>query len=191
MNFDWLKILAIRPKHLFGIWLFCLILVLLPLEQLEYLALRELVQNIKSWLSLAAIGFFILWLVQLAPWEPVTNFFADRRFKKDLNNVLKNLSPDELALLAYCVDRKAQTIHLPYPHPVATALQAKGFLRIVPGNYLPRSVAYFIPNTIWNQVVADKNSLLTEQEWNDPQIQKVFDDMHLQIQENARRALFF
>lgn len=185
---DWLKVFDLKPRFAFSVWLFSLILIVLPQSTLKYLGIDQIVEGFKPWISLLGIAFLILWFVQLAPWNLVINFYNEQSLKKNFAKSLETLSEIERMIVAYCIERKAQTIHLNAGHPIASSLRAKGFLRILPGMSSLEAVPYYFPHQIFSLLTDNRDLILPAETWKDPALKETFDQLEEQLRENARRG---
>lgn len=71
-------------------------------------------------------------------------------------------------------------------HAVATALRAKGFLTYVGGIIYTSSMPFNIPAYVWKELVGHKHELLSQEDWDNPQLEGVFNNIDQGMKENER-----
>lgn len=62
---DFVKIIQMKARYLFGIWFFYALLIFLPSKILESIGLDGLKNFGDPWLGLTMLGAFVFWIVQL------------------------------------------------------------------------------------------------------------------------------
>ena len=184
---DWLRIFELRPKYIFGLWLLGCLVLFLPKNMTDAMGITPTIDPYRGWIGIATLGAFVLWLIQLQPWEPVANWYRGYELHKHFQLTLDNLSEEERILLAYCIARKQKTIHLSATNPIATSLRDKGFFEIVPGFMKYRAVPYAIPLPAWEELLAQKHLLLPKEDWNSPVVQQAFEQIEGQIADSFSR----
>lgn len=185
---DWLKIFELKPRYFFALALIGVLALYLPQNVKDTLGITQLVDTYRSIIGVVTLVSFVLWLVQLQPWELVFGLIERRNFKKEFVNKLADLAYNERILLAYCVSRRKQTIHLNMTHAVATSLRAKGFLGYVEGGVYVTSMPFSIYPHVWKELVKHKNDLLPKEDWDDPKLEEILKNIDGQMAENERET---
>ena len=185
---DWLKIFELKPRFFFAMWAIGALFLFLPVQVKETLGITQFVSSYRTIIGIASIISLVLWVVQLEPWELVFDALNERKFRKEFSSKLAELSDSERILLAYCVARKKQTIHLYAMHATATALRAKGFLGYVGGIVNTSSMPFNIPSFVWRELISHKYELLEKGDWESPDAEKIFQEMDRQMAENERET---
>lgn len=63
--FSWLlKILDLKSRYLFGVCLFCSILIFSPKSWLATLGLYHILEQYRGWVGFVGFAVFIIWLVK-------------------------------------------------------------------------------------------------------------------------------
>ncbi len=182
---DWLKVIQLKPRFLFGLWLCGALILFLPDTAANALGMHIIRQTYRGWIGLGTLAAFSFWLVQLIPL-----YHGKRRAKKiraQIIGSLNSLSPEEWLLIAYCLERNQQTLTLEITHRAAGALSAKGiFVRSAGiGNQL--AWPYTIPDFLWHYLTANRHVIFNGIEPSDPQLQAKFEE----IEGHIRRHDYF
>jgi hypothetical protein len=185
---DLLKIFDLKPRFFFAIGLIGALTLFLPQQIKDTLGITQLVDTYRSIVGTVTLISFVLWIVQLQPWKLILGLIEKRNFKKEFVNKLADLSDNERILLAYCVSRRKQTIHLNMMHAVATALRAKGFLGYVEGGVYVTSMPFSIYPHVWKELINHKFDLFSKEDWENPKMEDVFKNIDQQMVENERKT---
>jgi hypothetical protein len=185
---DWLKIFELKPRFLFAIWVIGALFLYLPVQTKDTIGITEFITTYRTFIGIATIVAFVLWIIQLEPWEIIFDLLNEKRFNKEFSAKIDDLSDEERILLAYCIARKKQTIHLTVNHSVATSLRAKGFLNYIDGIFNSHSTPFTIPSFVWKELQNHKNELLEKDDWENPKVNEIFQELDLQMAENERET---
>lgn len=155
---DWLKLIQLKPRFLFGIWLVGVLVLFIPETVAGKFGIDVLRNNYRAWIGLATLAAFAFWVVQLIPG------FQQRRLaklrKKEVLKSLDSLSSEEWFLLAYCLHRGQQTICLKMGDKAATALCQKGLLVCGTGVGDPLGWPFTIPMFVWEHLLVNRSRYL-------------------------------
>jgi len=183
---DWLKIFELKPRHFFALAFIGALALYLPQNMKDTLGITQLVENYRAIIGVVTLICSVLWIVQLQPWELIFGLIEQRKFKKEFVNKLADLADDERILLAYCVSRKKQTIHMNMMHALATSLRAKGFLGYVEGGVYVTSMPFSIYPHVWKELINHKFDLLSKEDWEDAKLEEMLRHIDGQMAENER-----
>jgi len=175
MWMDWLKIIQLKPRFLFGIWFFGALLLGLPQGLAEIFSLSEIRNSFRPWLGLLTLLSFSFWLVQLIPTG--SSYLARRRLRKTLIRYLEFLSPEEWILLAYCLKNNQQTITLSIVDRVAGSLVARGILERAAGVGNQMSWPYTIHNIVWDYLLLKRAEFMSKAPWSQQDIESSWHDL--------------
>jgi hypothetical protein len=156
---DWLKILELKPRHIFGALLFLGILIFVPKNLAEKLGIFAFRQTIDLYLGVAFIGLFCLWLVQIYP--ILQNKFLTKHYQKAILGKLETLSQDEWLLLTYCLEKHQQTVSLEFTDRDATALATKGLLKRPSGSFDVLAWPFMVPDYVWKELLNQRESFVS------------------------------
>lgn len=113
-------------KFIFGLFLFCLILILLPDSFLITLGLQKTVNQYRGYLGLACILTFIFGIFAIYPL--IQKCINSRRKRKKILKRIDSLSREEQEILNECIKKNQQTIVRPAADSAAISLVEKGIL---------------------------------------------------------------
>jgi hypothetical protein len=176
---DWLKVIQLKPRFLFGIWLIGSLILFLPNGFADEFGIKAIRENYRGWIGIGTLAAFAFWLVQLIP--AFQNWRAVKKIREEIIHSVDSLSPEERRLLAFCLWRNQQTITLEITHRAAGALVAKGMLiqANVTGDIL--AWPFTVPDFLWHHLKADHQLILQGTDPNDPQLLENFRRMEAHI----------
>ncbi len=169
---DWLKVIQLKPRYLFGLCLLGIFILFMPSNLAESFAIARIRSSHKSWIGFSTLAFFVFWLVQLWPWLKEKQ--EGIQLRREALKALDTLSSDERFLLAYCLDRGQRTVCLEITYPAALALCQKSLLvKADEGNIM--AWPHTIPSFIWDRLQKLKQQILSETEKQDPNYRRKFE----------------
>src|SRR5258708_29842103 len=132
---DFVKEILLKPTLLFAAWFIGALLLFIPSRYLDYLALTWFRDEYRKWIGPATVIAFAAWVSQVGaqhlwPWTQFKRW--SRKSKLESLEHVNSLSPDEIAVLLFCLSRDQRTIVLPCYAPVASSLRMKGLLAPAP-----------------------------------------------------------
>ncbi|HHT9911387.1 TPA: super-infection exclusion protein B [Legionella pneumophila] len=142
-----------ETRTLFAIFLFCLILVLLPNVILESLGLLYIVNLYRGFLSLIVIFTLIVLLIEQYP--KASNYLKEKRKFKNILKRLDYLSVEEKNIIKYCLKNNQQTIVKPTTDPAINSLCDKGLLLEAEQGHI-MAYSFTIPDDIWEYLRKNK-----------------------------------
>jgi hypothetical protein len=171
---DWLKIIQLKPRFLFGLGLLGVLLLFLPSSLVGSFGIISVRDSYRGWIGTATLAAFAFWGVQLLP--SLKAWLHERKRKSEILMSLDALSKEEQFLLAYCLDRNQRTVCLPMIDRAATSLCQKGLL--VSANRFADSLAwpFTIPNFVWEHLQLISPQILPEEERVNPEVRRRFDE---------------
>ncbi|HEU6449655.1 MAG TPA: super-infection exclusion protein B [Verrucomicrobiae bacterium] len=178
---DWLKVIQLKPRFLFGLWLLGAIILLSPNGIAENFGIKNIRESFRGWIGIGTLAAFAFWCVQLIPLYQTKRNNKKRRQK--IIQALNSLSGEERVLLAYCVCRNQQTINLEITHRAASALVAKSMLVMASGIGNQLAWPFSIPDFLWEHLRDNPDAVLQGIAHDDPQLEAHF----YQIDRHIRR----
>ena len=178
---DWLKVIQLKPRFLFGIWLIGALILFLPQKAAEGFGFLNIREHYRGWIGIGTISAFAFWCIQLIPL--FSNYRSTTKYKTGVTQSLSSLSQEEWFLVAYCLNRNQQTITLELTHRAARALVAKGIFIAADGVGNSLSWPYTIPNFLWNHIKANGHLIFNKLSPADDQLQNAF----AQLERTIRR----
>ena len=157
---DWLKAIQLKPRSLFGAFVFCALLLFTPAHILAKFGISIQETGWQPVIGLICIGSFVFWIVQLIP--HLQQARHNRSYKQSILSKLKSLSDEEWTVLWYCLDQHHQTIRLSAVDKIATSLTSKGILYCPSGTYDITAWPYTIPDFLWNYLVKNKDQIFAD-----------------------------
>lgn len=124
---DWIKAIQLKPRFLFGIFAFGLLLLILPKSAADLFGIDDLRTQYRPYIGLATIAAFCFWLVQL--W-PIYQAWRNRqRNEAEILANIETLTEAEWRILRHCLSRNQRTVMLNIiDHPEGLSLTQKGIL---------------------------------------------------------------
>jgi len=167
---DWFKVIQLKPRFLFGIWLLGLMLLFLPSYFASRLGITTFREQHRSWIGLATMAAFVFWLVQMIP--SIRRSRESRRYRAEVIKHLGGLTPQERFLLAFCVSAGQRTIYMKLSDASAQSLCDKGLLEKATGTGSMLAWPYSVPSFVWDYLRANRDSLLREADWKSVEFQE-------------------
>src|SRR5882724_11448284 len=127
MTFDWLKILHLKPRYFFAVFLFGMLVLFLPTFVATKFGILALRTGYPPWIGGGTLAAFVLWAVHIVPW--ISNNLASAKYQTEVLQNLSGLPKQERFLLGFCIHRGQRTIFLQPSNSVAQSLCTKGLLR--------------------------------------------------------------
>lgn len=155
---DWLKVIELKPRFLFAIWLVGSLVIFLPEPVAERLGTQEIRETLSPWLGLGTLAAFSFWLVQLIPLY--REIRARQRYRAAAIRALDSISPEEWVLVAYCLKQNQQTITLSMIDREACSLEARGLLQRADGIGNRLSWPYTIPTFLWEHLLTNRGQFM-------------------------------
>jgi hypothetical protein len=176
---DWLKVIQLKPRFLFGLWLLGALILFLPGGIADQLGVTEIRKNFRGWIGLGTLAAFAFWWVQLIP-----RFQAKRgakHFRERAFRSLASLSAEEWLLVAYCLNRGQQTITLEIGHRAAGALTAKGIFVMASGANNSLAWPYTMPSFLWDELRKNPQIIFNGIDSNDARLEAKFAEIERHI----------
>jgi len=174
---DWLKLIQLKPRFLFGIWFFGALLLFLPDRIAVGFGIVELRGTLRGLIGLLTLLAFTFWFVQLLPLWHTRRIV--KRARAQAFRSLQSLSAEEWLLVAYCLNRQQQTITLELTHAAAGALKAKGIFVMAGGVGNSLAWPFTVPDFLWDYLRANPHVIFNDP--NDPQLQARFEGIEHHI----------
>lgn len=159
---DWLKVIQLSPRFLFGLWFLGLLILFLPPTLAESFGISEIRKDYRGWIGIATLAGFSFWVVQLIP--SFQTMYRRRKLRREILSCVNSLSQNESRLLAYCVYRGQRTIPLPITNSTAVSLRQKGILEQAGGTGSALAWPYTIPSFVWKYLISHRPTLFSELE---------------------------
>lgn len=176
---DFLKLIQLNARFLFGIWLFGVILLFLPKDIAEIFGIVELRSSYRPWIGVGALGAFAFWLVQLfSIWTASRNLNAQRG---RLIRALESVSGEEWILIAYCVIQNQQSVTLSLVDRIAGSLVARGLLVRADGVGNKFSWPHTIPDFLWNHLIENRGEFLAKAPFAEDEMKARLQGLHEHI----------
>jgi hypothetical protein len=173
---DWLKVIQLQPRFLFGFWFLGGLILFLPIGIAETLGIQEARIGLRSWIGFGTLAAFAFWLVQLYP--EYQKYRAARMYRKQVIRALSALCPEEWVMLGYCLDQNQQTITPSIADSVAGALLARGLLERPTGVGTLLAWPHTIPDFVWDYLKAHRDDFLRNPPFPQEQINARFNGLH-------------
>ncbi len=178
---DWLKVIQLQPRFLFGLCVLGALLLFLPAHAATALGIVEIRDHYRPWIGLGTLSAFAFWIVQLIP--GITRIRSERKYRAAVLKNLAGLTGEERFQLAYCIHRGQRTMYLRLIDSAAQSLCSKGLL--VPGDRGSiLSLPFTIPLFAWDHIRANPNTILRESEWKRSDLLAAFERFEADIQRN-------
>lgn len=145
------------PRITFGIFVFCLVLILLSPHWLVKLGMLNTVNLYRGLIGITGLLTFIIWLMQIFPY--IVRYITN---KKEIYIKLKrlgSLSNGEKDLLNECIKNNQQSTVRPITDSAANSLCQKGLLIQSEQGHM-MSYPFTIPDIVWNYLKNNKISKL-------------------------------
>jgi hypothetical protein len=123
---DWLKVIQLSPRFLFGLFVLGVMFLLLPDCAADFLGFTSIRTQYRGFVGIGTLAALIFCAVQLFPLA--VKSIRRRQARNQTLASLDSLSVEERLLLAYCFFRGQKTVTLRFVDGVARALVAKGLL---------------------------------------------------------------
>ena len=159
-NFDWIKAIQLKPRYLFGIWVICAIILLVPQTAADKLGITEFRDSFRGWISIITIVAFVFWVVGI--WGILYTKIKASKYKRKVLANLYYLSPEETVLLAYCIDRGHKSVSLKFINKAASLLAQKGLISRASGSYDVLNWPFTIPDFVWSYLHKNKESIFCD-----------------------------
>lgn len=183
---EWLKVIQLKPRFLFGLLVLGLMLLLFPDSWATRFGFQGIRDSFRGWIGIGTLCALAFWLIQLIPFWRETR--AIKRHKASVIDAISSLSPEEQMLLAFCVDRNQRTLTLEITHRVANALKSKGMLVAATGTGNSLAWAFTIPSHLWDYLQQNRESLFPESDLKHPNVQAEFDHLDAHMRRHDRRG---
>src|ERR1700676_1644054 len=96
---DWLKVIQLQPRFLFGLWLLGVLLLFLPTHAATFLGIASIRDHYRPWIGVGTLGAFAFCLVQLVP--AIARTRSGRKYRAAVLKNLDGLTREERFELAY------------------------------------------------------------------------------------------
>jgi hypothetical protein len=179
VSLDWIKLIQLKPRFLFGLWLFGVFILFIPSEIGKKIGIDDFRNVSKPWLGIATLASFVFWLLQLIP--EFQSFYAKRRFRSAVIKSLDFISPEEWIVLAYCLIENQQTITLGYTDRNAGSLVARGILVRANGAGNILSWPHTIPPFLWEYLVKHRDKFMINTPLPKAQVEYLLGKLHQEI----------
>lgn len=176
---DWLKIIQLKPRFLFGLWFLGALFLFLPATIADTLGIQEIRTFFRGWIGVGTLAAFAFWCVQLIPlYQTKRNA---KKYRERVIQSVSSLSPDEWLLVAYCLYRNQQTITLEITHRSANALVAKGIMIMASGMGNQLAWPFTIPSFLWEYIKSNRQVVFSSVNEDDPRLQARFEELNRHI----------
>jgi hypothetical protein len=176
---DWLKVMQLKPRFLFGILLLGILILFMPLGLANTLGIGDIRNSLRPWIGLGTLSAFSFWLIQLIP--KYQYFRRSRRYRAEMIRSLKSISPEEWILLAYCLERNQQTITLSIVDRYAGSLVARGILERAGGIGNQLAWPYTIPTYLWAHLLTNREQFLANAPFPESEVESRLRGLHQHI----------
>ncbi|TWT64258.1 super-infection exclusion protein B [Rubinisphaera italica] len=147
---DWVELakLAVRPRYSFSLFFTSLVVLLVPLP--SQLKIEEIRDEYGKWIGLAAVFFFIVWVIELfILGASFIAYIYDLYKEKELmKSMLDGLNQDEKLILMQHVNKNETTLNWPANKPGIASLVHKGVLEQVSSDST-FGKPYVVDNRVW------------------------------------------
>ncbi|MCB9026110.1 MAG: superinfection exclusion B family protein [Bdellovibrionaceae bacterium] len=157
---SYLKVIQLKPRFLFGLLAFGLIMILFPDDLATKFGFQKLRADYRGWIGIGTIAVFCMWLMQLIP--AINRKYKGWQAKKTVLARLYTLSEYERDDLLHCIYKNQQTINASMIDGSVHGLTTKGILVMGTGTGNRMSWPYTIPDYIWNHIQKNKEELFPE-----------------------------
>jgi len=185
---EWLKVIQLKPRFLFGLYVIGLLLLFFPDGWATKFGFQVIRESFRGWIGIGTLGAFAFWLVQLIPFWKEARII--KKHRTSVIDSISSLSTDELLLLAFCIDRNQRTLTLEFTHRVANALKSKGLLVAATGAGNGLAWAFTVPSFVWEYLQKNQESIFPESELKHPNVQAEFDDLEAHMRRHDSRGWF-
>ncbi len=148
---DWLKVIQLRARYLFGIWIISLFFLFLPENLTSKFGFSLIIDEYRGWIGIITVCAFFFWIIQLIP--IISKYLANRKqqieFRNKIEEHITTLSMEELIIIAFCLTRNQRTVNLPITYSAINSLRDKGFVTIATQGSII-SCPFTIPSYVWN-----------------------------------------
>lgn len=179
---DLLKVIQLKPRFLFGMWILGALILFMPIGIAETLGIGDIRESIRPYLGLGTLAAFSFWLVQLIPHYRTLR--ARQRYRANLLRTLDSISPEAWTLLAYCLEMNQQTITLEITDRTANALRAQGILRRAGGAASILAWPYTIHADVWEHLLRNRKEFMQNSPFTLPEVECRFRNLHHHITRN-------
>jgi len=183
---DWLKVIQLKPRFLFGLWLFGSLILFLPSKYSDGLGITAIREHYKGWIGTATLGALAFWVVQLIPY--IKEYRINRRRRASILKSIDTLSKDEQFLLAYCIYKNQRTIWLNISHSAGNSLCQKGILERATHGAIS-AYPHTIPPFVWQHIISNRAMILPEEKWHSPELKQQFSEYDRRMQQNKMDLL--
>lgn len=176
---DWLKVIQLKARFLFGIWLFGLLFLSIPDKWAVQFGIDTVRESIRPWVGVVTLGGFVFWIVQLIP--EFQKYRKTRKQKQFRINALNTLSTEEWLILAYCLHKGRQTITISAMDHAACALVSKEMLVKADGINEPLWWPYTVPQSIWQHISKNRHEFMQYSGLSQEKIVEAFDKLDQRV----------
>lgn len=159
---DLLKVIELKIRYFFAVWIFGALLIFLP-EEIKTKMAVTIPENIRPWIGFATLAFFVLWFV-LAIIHVISYLhskYKDYQMRDDVLDQLNTLSDRERDIFIFCLSRNQRTIQRNITDGAVNSLMTKRLLTIArQGSVL--SMPYTIPDFVWKRLQKKRDVLFPE-----------------------------
>jgi Super-infection exclusion protein B len=178
---DWLKVIQLPARFLFGLFMIGALLLFLPGNIATALGITTIRDHYRPWIGVGTIAAFALWLMQLSP--AVGRAWYEHKYRVAALDNLNGLTAEERFQLAYCLHRGQRTLYLRITDSAAQSLCSKGiFTHAQSGSAL--ALPFTIPQFVWKHIRANPHLILSDAEQDSPQLLASFARFENEIRRN-------
>lgn len=161
MSIDWLKAIQLKPRYLFGIFIFGFLLLWLPDEQANLFGIKFFREEFRGWVGAGTLGAFCFWMVALIP--QINKKWEIKKEKTSVLNSLKSLNREEHQIISYCLRRGQRSVNLDLIwQPWHSSLSQKGLLSQAAGYGDQQNWSFTIPDFVWNYLQKNREEYLAK-----------------------------
>lgn len=157
-----LKIIDLKARIIFAIWLIGALLIFLP-DQIKTKMAVTIPEPIRPYIGFITLVTFVLWIV-LATVQIVSilkKIITEKKVQSEILDQLKTLSTKERDIFIFCLMNKQTTIHRNIVDGAVNSLLAKCLLSTkMQGNRL--AMPFIIPTFVWKHLQRHKDFLFPE-----------------------------
>jgi Super-infection exclusion protein B len=179
---DWLKVIQLQPRFLFGLWVFGALLLFLPTHPATALGVVAIRDHYRPWIGLGTLGAFAFWIVQLLP--VMARRLLSSKYQATVLKNLSGLTREERFQLAYCIYRGQRTLYLRITDSAAQSLCNKGLFEVSTGQGSMLAWPFSIPLFVWEFIRANPHTILAQSEWGRPELLGAFVRFEEDMQRN-------
>jgi len=147
LGIDWLKVIQLKSKHLFGLTLLGGLILFLPERYAQNFGITDFRDSYRPWIGFPTLGFAVFFLIQFIS-ERRTYYSSKKRISKAQEEVINSLNYipfESWIIVAYCLRHRRQTITLKLNH--------LGIMEKAQETHSVLAWPYKIPSFLWSYLL--------------------------------------